>query len=118
VVDAWGLDGSDSVPHFLPVHHLHGILNKLLAPLSVGATVSFIDPKPHLILQQLAQSATVLMGVPTIYSNLISYLEQSNSKEMDFLAKAFQRLREREVRVCICGSAPLSTSIITKFPIF
>ena len=41
LVDAWGWTAQDAIPHFLPLHHLHGILNKLLCPLWVGAAVEF-----------------------------------------------------------------------------
>ena len=44
LVSAWAWVPSDRILHFLPLHHTHGIINKLACPLWVGATVEFIQP--------------------------------------------------------------------------
>ena len=35
---AWGMTQNDTLLHVLPLHHVHGIVNCLMTPLSVGAT--------------------------------------------------------------------------------
>jgi acyl-CoA synthetase (AMP-forming)/AMP-acid ligase II len=42
LVEAWGWRSDDRILHFLPLHHTHGIINKLCCPLWVGATVEFL----------------------------------------------------------------------------
>ena len=37
--EAWGIVPGDRVLHTLPLHHVHGLVNALLCPLSAGATV-------------------------------------------------------------------------------
>ena len=39
LLEAWEWTCDDVILHVLPLHHLHGILNALLSPLSCGATV-------------------------------------------------------------------------------
>ncbi|CAL8381052.1 unnamed protein product [Arctogadus glacialis] len=38
MVSAWAWSKDDVILHTLPLHHVHGIVNKLLCPLWVGAT--------------------------------------------------------------------------------
>lgn len=38
LVSEWGWSRDDVILHTLPLHHVHGIVNKLLCPLWVGAT--------------------------------------------------------------------------------
>lgn len=38
LVDKWGWTKGDVILHVLPLHHVHGVVNKLLCPLWVGAT--------------------------------------------------------------------------------
>ena len=39
LLDAWAWSSDDVILHALPLHHLHGVVNALLCPLAVGATV-------------------------------------------------------------------------------
>lgn len=39
LLDAWEWTSDDAILHALPLHHLHGVVNALLCPLAVGATV-------------------------------------------------------------------------------
>lgn len=38
LVHAWAWTRDDVILHVLPLHHVHGVVNKLLCPLWVGAT--------------------------------------------------------------------------------
>ena len=77
LVDAWQWRSSDVIPLFLPLHHIHGIINVMSCALWTGATVepfSLFDS--HAILKRVSEHAyTVFMAVPTIYVKLIQALE-------------------------------------------
>lgn len=38
LVEKWEWKKEDVILHVLPLHHVHGVINKLLCPLWVGAT--------------------------------------------------------------------------------
>lgn len=38
LVHKWAWTKDDVILHVLPLHHVHGVVNKLLCPLWVGAT--------------------------------------------------------------------------------
>lgn len=38
LVHKWAWTKDDVILHVLPLHHIHGVVNKLLCPLWVGAT--------------------------------------------------------------------------------
>lgn len=38
LVEKWAWTNDDVILHVLPLHHVHGVVNKLLCPLWVGAT--------------------------------------------------------------------------------
>ncbi|CAF3645187.1 unnamed protein product, partial [Rotaria sp. Silwood2] len=44
MVKAWGWTKDDVILHVLPLHHVHGLINALLTPLFVGATIIML---PH-----------------------------------------------------------------------
>ncbi len=66
LVSAWKWTDSDVILHCLPLHHLHGILNTLLCPLAVGASIVMMkkfDP----------QQVTILLVVPWWYQCSMNY---------------------------------------------
>ena len=42
LLEAWEWSARDKILHVLPLHHTHGIVNCLLCPLTVGATVHML----------------------------------------------------------------------------
>lgn len=36
LVEAWNITSKDNVLHTLPLHHIHGIVNGMMCPLTVG----------------------------------------------------------------------------------
>ena len=42
LVKAWEWTKDDHIPLFLPLHHIHGIINSLSCPLYVGAKVTML----------------------------------------------------------------------------
>lgn len=73
LVSAWEWQASDHILHFLPLHHVHGVVNKLCCGLWAGATVDFVPFEPKDIWRRFAnrQAGTVFMAVPTIYAKVL-----------------------------------------------
>ena len=112
LVEAWHWQPDDTIPLFLPLHHIHGIINIQSCALWIGAT---IEPFPHFemtaILDRVAAGAySVFMAVPTIYVKLIQTLESLSEEDRAPIATAFGRLR-----LMISGSAALPASVHEKW---
>lgn len=112
LVEAWEWQSTDRIPLFLPMHHIHGIINIASCGLWSGAK---IEPFPHFdletILQRVADGAyTVFMAVPTIYVKLIEALEALSEEERAEIIRGFS-----ELRLMISGSAALPASVHEKW---
>ncbi|XP_064779277.1 malonate--CoA ligase ACSF3, mitochondrial isoform X2 [Oncorhynchus masou masou] len=110
LVSEWGWSRDDVILHTLPLHHVHGIVNKLLCPLWVGATTVMLptfQPQKvwEVLLSSKAPMVTVFMAVPTIYSKLIQHYEQhfTQPRVQDFVRAA---CKER-IRLMVSGSSAL-----------
>lgn len=44
LLEAWEYSPSDRLLHVLPLHHIHGTINAILAPLFAGSSVEFLYP--------------------------------------------------------------------------
>ena len=44
LLQAWSYSSSDRLLHVLPLHHIHGTVNALIAPLLAGSTIEFMFP--------------------------------------------------------------------------
>jgi len=108
LVQAWGWETDDRIPLFLPLHHIHGIVNVLSCALWSGAQVeAFPAFDMTRILERVAENAyTVFMAVPTIYVKLIRAFEEASEEEMARWADGF-----RGMRLMISGSAALPAAI-------
>ncbi|KAJ8252680.1 hypothetical protein COCON_G00219920 [Conger conger] len=58
LVSEWGWSEDDVILHTLPLHHVHGIVNKLMCPLWVGATCLML-PEFHPHLKPVLEPAAV-----------------------------------------------------------
>ena len=108
LVQAWGWSENDRIPVFLPLHHIHGIVNVLSCALWSGALVEAF-PAFHLdqVLERVAEKAyTVFMAVPTIYVKLIQAIEEADPTVRERWADGF-----RSMRLMISGSAALPAAI-------
>ncbi len=78
LIDAWHWRDDDAIPLFLPLHHIHGIINILSCALWAGASVHLFAKLdiPKVTQQVAAGTYNVFMAVPTVYVKLIRYLEQ------------------------------------------
>ena len=108
LVDAWGWRRDDSIPLFLPLHHVHGIVNVLACALWSGARIeAFSTFDLDGVLARVAADAyTVFMAVPTIYVKLIQRLEASEPNQRRACCAGFSRMR-----LMVSGSAALPASV-------
>lgn len=101
-VDTWQISSSDRLIHMLPHHHIHGLGLGIYGAMYVG-NETLILPKfdGELLLKLIAEkSATLFMGVPTMYHRLLQL-------NCDFDLSS--------MRLFISGSAPLSIETFQGF---
>jgi malonyl-CoA/methylmalonyl-CoA synthetase len=113
IATAWELGTADRLLHVLPLHHLHGVLNALGAPLYAGVCVEFLpefDAAAVLARFVAAPAITVFMGVPTMYARLVQTAGSLPTPER-------ARLREQleKFRLIVSGSAALPVSLLSQF---
>ena len=108
LVEAWGWRQDDRIPLFLPLHHIHGIINVLSCALWTGATVDLYEKFDlESILERVsAGNYTVFMAVPTIYVKLIRFLDETEPETLQRICDGFGKMR-----LMISGSAALPASI-------
>lgn len=94
LVEAWEFSPADVLLHALPLFHVHGLFMALNTVLASGASLLFLPGFDLEELLRLLPQASVLMGVPTFYSRLLS-------------PPRFTRESAATIRVFISGSAPL-----------
>ena len=77
LIEAWEWSKEDVIPLFLPLHHIHGIVNILSCGLWAGATVHLFAKFdiPRITEQVASGTYNVFMAVPTIYVKLIQYFD-------------------------------------------
>ena len=95
LVTAWEWQADDVIPLFLPLHHVHGIINVLSCALWAGATVHAM-PKLDLAAlcsQVAADTFSVFMAVPTIYVKLIDHLQTLEDGEVEGVSEGFANMR-------------------------
>jgi len=112
LIEAWEWQASDRIPLFLPLHHVHGIINVLSCALWMGASIeTFPKFECGSIFRRVAEDAyTVFMAVPTIYVKLIEALEDSDDQERSNVVEGFNRMR-----LMVSGSAALPASVHVKW---
>uniref|UniRef100_A0A673A794 Malonate--CoA ligase ACSF3, mitochondrial n=1 Tax=Sphaeramia orbicularis TaxID=375764 RepID=A0A673A794_9TELE len=110
LVSEWAWSKDDVILHTLPLHHVHGIVNKLQCPLWVGATCIMLPEfQPEKVWEMLLSSkaplVNVFMAVPTIYSKLIHYYDQHFTRPhvKDFV----NAVCKERIRLMVSGSAAL-----------
>ncbi len=95
LVDYWKFTSQDILLHALPIYHTHGLFVACNTTLLSGASMIFQEQfKIEDLLSELPK-ATVMMGVPTFYTRLLS-------------ASGFDRALVKRMRLFVSGSAPLS----------
>ena len=119
---SWGWSPSDRILHFLPLHHAHGIVNKLCCALHAGATVEFTGGfDAQRLWQRLiaheedgmdeAEMVSVLMAVPTVYAKLIEEFDH----RLEGREQALARRSAAALRLMVSGSAALPVSVLKRW---
>ncbi|XP_052541745.1 malonate--CoA ligase ACSF3, mitochondrial isoform X2 [Tympanuchus pallidicinctus] len=118
LVEKWEWKKEDVILHVLPLHHVHGVINKLLCPLWVGATCIMLPEfSAQMVwkkfLSSQAPRVNVFMAVPTIYAKLIEYYDEhfSQPQVQDFV-RAFC---QENIRLMVSGSAALPAPVLKKW---
>lgn len=108
LVDAWRWQIDDTIPLFLPLHHVHGIINVLACALWRGAMIEpFSRFDQDQVLARVAAGAySVFMAVPTIYVKLIERIQKLPPENREATVAGFG-----DMRLMISGSAALPPSV-------
>jgi malonyl-CoA/methylmalonyl-CoA synthetase len=112
LIKAWRWQQDDRIPLFLPLHHIHGIINIMSCALWSGAEIeAFPQFALDAVLSRVADQAyTIFMAVPTIYVKLIQRLEELPLTEREPIVQGFANMR-----LMISGSAALPASVHEKW---
>ncbi len=108
LVEAWGWRSGDWIPLFLPLHHIHGIVNVLGCALWSGARADCFESfDAGAVLERVADKEySLFMGVPTIYVKLIRILEAADERDRARFTDGFAHMR-----LMVSGSAALPASV-------
>ena len=115
LVQAWEWTAEDRILHFLPLHHIHGIINVLACALWSGACCEFM-PRFDVadVWERLArtdaESLTLFMAVPTIYARLIAAWESGTPEQRQAWSAGC-----RSLRLMVSGSAALPVSTLERW---
>lgn len=115
LISAWDWTENDSIPLFLPLHHIHGIINILSCGLWAGATVHLFAKFdiPLITRNIVADTYNVFMAVPTIYVKLIQYFDTIDKAELKKIGEGFKRMR-----LNISGSAACPVKLFNQWQDF
>ena len=95
LLEAWKWQSDDVIPLFLPLHHIHGIINVLCCGLWIGAKIVLF---PKFDMNQIMKNVedrdyTVFMAVPTVYVKIISYLDTLSQPRRQRICAGFKAMR-------------------------
>ncbi len=112
LVEAWEWSAADRIPLFLPLHHIHGIINVASCALWSGARIEAFErfDLAAILDRVRADAYTLFMAVPTIYVKLIQSLESASPEERAAIVGGFARMR-----LMVSGSAALPASVHEKW---
>ena len=112
LVEAWGWTGEDRILEFLPLHHIHGIVNVIACALWVGAVCEIFPAfDAEKVWDRIAGGGlTLFMAVPTIYVKLIDAWEKASAAERERMSQGCRRMR-----LMVSGSAALPVPILERW---
>src|SRR5215831_2812155 len=102
LVDYWGFTRGDVLLHALPIYHVHGLFVACHCALLAGARMLWLARFDAEEVRALLPRATVMMGVPTFYTRLLSL-------------PSFGAQDCRSIRLFVSGSAPLLPETFDEF---
>lgn len=124
LVDAWKWTEDDRILHFLPLHHTHGIVNKWLCALWIGARCDMLQKfDAQDVLERISKEKySLFMAVPTVYVKLIEALStlgtaaiiEQAAPQSSGLTRS-DKLPWTNFRLMISGSAALPVSVLEKW---
>ena len=94
LVEAWHFSERDRLLHALPIYHIHGLFVASNVTLMAGAAMLFLSKFDPDEIFRLLPEASVMMGVPTFYTRLLSDARLT-------------RQTTTHMRLFVSGSAPL-----------
>lgn len=112
LVEAWEWTDDDAILHFLPLHHTHGIINKLFCALWSGAYCEMMEKFEAKMVwaKMVSGKFNLLMGVPTVYSKLIQQWEETDDATKQTYSDSCAKFR-----LMVSGSAALPVSVLEKW---
>ncbi len=102
LVEQWGFSSTDRLLHVLPVFHVHGLFVAIHCVLLSGASMRWLDKFDVPTAMKYLPECTVMMGVPTYYTRLLSESE-------------FGEESCANIRLFVSGSAPLLPETFEQF---
>lgn len=102
LAETWHFTADDHLIHALPIFHTHGLFVACNIVLNVGASMTFLPKFDAEKILDLMPNATVLMGVPTFYTRLLSF-------------ERLNRETTANMRLFVSGSAPLLSETHSEF---
>jgi malonyl-CoA/methylmalonyl-CoA synthetase len=99
---SWGFNEDDILLHALPIFHVHGLFVALNCVLLSGAPMIFLPEFNVDDIIKFLPRVTVLMGVPTFYTRLLSHPDLNDAVL-------------KNIRLFISGSAPLLKEVSDDF---
>lgn len=112
LVEAWEWRSDDQILLFLPLHHVHGIINVLTCALWSGARCSILPRFDATTVWEIIAggSLTLFMAVPTIYSRLTAAWEEAPPERRAAWSEGCRRMR-----LMVSGSAALPVSVLERW---
>jgi malonyl-CoA/methylmalonyl-CoA synthetase len=105
LAEVWEWTSHDRLAHGLPLFHVHGIILGILGPLRTGGSVEHVGRfSAAALASALKRGATMVFGVPTMYSRVAADAEENGA-----IARAFAG-----ARLLVSGSAALPASVHRK----
>jgi malonyl-CoA/methylmalonyl-CoA synthetase len=112
LTEAWEWSCDDRILHFLPLHHIHGVINVLTCALWSGACCDMLPKfEAAAVWNRLIEGDfTLFMAVPTIYTRLIGCWDAADTPQREEMSEACARLR-----LMVSGSAALPVSTLARW---
>ena len=100
--EIWNFTQKDTLLHALPTFHVHGLFVALHTAFLSASKIIFLEKFDISEITRNLKKSTVMMGVPTFYSRLLS-------------EKNFNNNLYKDMRLFISGSAPLTEKTFNEF---
>jgi malonyl-CoA/methylmalonyl-CoA synthetase len=112
LIEAWAWQETDTIPLFLPLHHVHGIINVLCCGLWAGARIHLFTKfdLPSILLNVKNREYSVFMAVPTIYVRMINHLKSLPDEERQEICAGFKAMR-----LNVSGSAACPVTVFNQW---